>query len=1246
MSEDKAKKVSGTASDTGGGKRPKRRRWLWIALGAALALLLLIALFPSVLSLGIARGMALSRINAEINGKAEMKSLSLGWFSGIRIRGLRLLDAQAQPVIEVESVTVPVSLFALLGSTKKLGTVEVESPRVNIIVHADGSNNLLSLVKSEPKQAVEETKSETLQPLGLDVRGRLVVSNGEISVQPGDGNPPLLLSELNTTVEIESLARPVSLDLKAVFGEEKAPLKVTGSATIVENGFINPDALAAEVKVDLTGLNLAPLSAVARQYGAPLDVTGTLNLNLDAGVRGMNDVRAKGEVALASLTLSDEKLLKGDRPTFEQMSLSFDVATDGTEVRITTLNLDSPVATATASGSLIMPAPGRKPSGSLSAQAEVDLAKLASQLPQTLSLQQGLRIKTGRITMGSEIASSDEGASADLSFRLDDLAAQQAGKAISLDAPVALAAKATLDRQGRARLESLELTSSFAQATGQGDMDRFQLSLTTDLDAAMREAVKFVDLGDISFSGEAELALNMTSAEPRAKNIAGTLALTNLNVSGFTPKPIVMDESRMELEGVAALGKGNVPERVSDLKVRLETPLATLAFSAAEVKPTPAGLPAVERGVLTASAEIKDLLAFGEQIEAAPAGIEAEGRLNLSCDVSSAENIIHASRLSARVQALKIAAEGLPSIQEEQLTLEAAMKVNPDSRVVDIELLHLGSGILTLSASGSLQDWSDAQRLRAKGDMSCDLDRLGLILAALTGQPIEMAGAAVVPFELDTTLSGSDWREILASTTAVVDAQLDGLKHRGIQTGKIAIPIRIKNGRVSVAADLGEVAISGRELEAIPEDMSIKGRIGLSCEVQVDGEEIRAERVEARIESLTITAEEMPTIEEERLAIAAVATANPDAGNVDIVSFKITSSLLNLSGKAALHDWTRAKKLRAEGNWACDFGQIGPLAAAFTGQPIEMSGKQSRPFNVDTSLAGADWRELVAATTANANVYLSRVKYLGIETGEMDIPISIRNGHAFVKLETTIAGGRLLLPADVDCTGASPILSLPRGTMILSDVPLSNDLADSVLARFSPLFKGCVVTGGRVGLVCRELNAPLDKTLLQKVVAQVNLNLKDVRLGSAGLLEEGLDLLGIAGLGLDLPEQNVAVAIRDGRAHQEPMTIKVARYDLTLSGSMGLADSDLDMLLEVPITREIVGGDAYDLLTDETIQIPITGTAGGPRIPADLIRANIETLLKSAGRRFLEEKLDEKKDELLEKGVEKGLNKLLKELTR
>jgi hypothetical protein len=202
-----------------------------------------------------------------------------------------------------------------------------------------------------------------------------------------------------------------------------------------------------------------------------------------------------------------------------------------------------------------------------------------------------------------------------------------------------------------------------------------------------------------------------------------------------------------------------------------------------------------------------------------------------------------------------------------------------------------------------------------------------------------------------------------------------------------------------------------------------------------------------------------------------------------------------------------------------------------------------------------------------------------------------------------------------------PALVLPEPGVVLSGAQITDEAANALLGRALPIFRNPVDVEGVADLAFREFNVPLTGDL-QRAVVDAQITLRGASVASSGALKSLLGVIGLADETLQVPDQDVRVRLRDGRIHHGKLPLKVREYTLVSSGSVGL-DKTLDLLVELPVTRELVDSDSlYDVLEGQSIKVRLRGTLDNPQFDRDIIKDNLKDLIRgSAGgllRRLLE----------------------------
>ncbi|GEM_PF-2553862 len=1139
----------------------RRRRWLWALLALFALGVLLVALAPTLLSTGPARRFVLGKVSGQINGSVTASSWSFGWFSGVRMTDLKVSDAAGKEMLTVSSISAPAGLLSMARSTKELQTVEVVRPQVELVVDADGQTNFQKLMKPTAQTGTPSSSSSAPssvsvherpsapapKPLGFDVKGQFKVTDGRVTVRAAGSDQAFEIKGLNVAVGIDGVNNPVTFDVNALLGQANAPLKVTGSAKVMENGVAKPEALDASFTADLTGLQLREFQPLAAQFKALDKLSGSVSAHVQAHAKGADQAQAGGSVKVTALAMGGG-LLGKDEPTFDQVTLDFDVAREGANVAIKKFKVDSPVAKMESNGTLSLPKPGELPAGDVKLRTEVNLPALAQRFPNTLRLQQGLTLTGGTLTAESWLSSATGAvrACAVTNVTVTGLAAKRDGREFALEKPISLVAELSQTQAG-VSLDRFEFSSSFAQAKGAGNAEKFDLTASSDLAAATAEARKFVDMGKLDASGKLQFEAHMTSPAPQQRALRAVAQVSDLVLTGLGPQPASISKGTLSLDARAMLDAKNAPQSIEGLKIALESPLAIFSMTSDKLTfPQGQSLPVAGKLAIEASAELSQVMATARAAGAAPADLDVAGALAFKGEalLDQGKALLAPAKLTI---ANLIVTQGTKRMTEPSVELSFALAAAPATRSVKL---------------------SDVKFALSSG---------------------QVTGSAEVP----------DWTAPQQATAAF-------------------------HGQFDVA----KLLISLHDFAPLPQGTTVAATASFDLKVTADKGSQKAD-VTAQLADLKVTSPGKPAVTEKKIELAAAAIFTPAKPNtaggscLALDSLKLSSELLAVQAKARIDDLEKSRKLQADGSWTPNFDKIGPLVAALSGQPVELSGNESREFHVKAELGATDISALLRALFAQAGVYIKRLSVMGIETGVMDVPLHFENGVGTMKVDTTVSGGKLLLPLQVDARPKVAVATVPDNTAVLTGVKITDSMADQFLSRVSPLFKGGVVSAGSVGLTLRKTTVPLAPPILTAASLDGEMALNGVRMSASGFLKE---LASAVKLGqtelLVLPDQKVGFTLRNGVIRQEPLTMILAGYQIKLSGSVGLVDMRLDMLAEVPVTREMLGGraDLYAMVKDQTIKVPISGTTSHPTVSREAMANALAPLIEAAGKQMLKEK--------------------------
>ena len=85
---------------------------------------------------------------------------------------------------------------------------------------------------------------------------------------------------------------------------------------------------------------------------------------------------------------------------------------------------------------------------------------------------------------------------------------------------------------------------------------------------------------------------------------------------------------------------------------------------------------------------------------------------------------------------------------------------------------------------------------------------------------------------------------------------------------------------------------------------------------------------------------------------------------------------------------------------------------------------------------------------------------------------------------------------------------------------------------------------------------------------------------------------------------------------------------MTLGGSLGF-DGSLDYLLEIPVTKKLVGREGYRILQGTTLKVPIRGDSDQTVFDSDALTKAISDLLGQAAGKAAGKVIEQQVDKML-----------------
>lgn len=509
----------------------KNRSIIWSVLAGLLLISLLgLLLLPSLMSTDWAGNKAKQVINARSPGQIDFENVSLSWFNGIQYHGITYDDPAKGILIKVADLTTSKGLLAIAINYKEIGTVTIKDPVISVYLNKkNGSDETETVTEKKDTGSPKTTSGEAItgktdkpveggSPIPFPaIAGQLNITGGAVTAVFPDKKEKSLLQDLELQLNVAGLEGLLEYLITFQSGDGTGQVKGAGTVTLPAEDISMLNKIQSQATVDIENWEIEDLlSLLASTANLP---TGSGQLNGHLSISGSTEtaIQINGNLTAQQIKLQGGPL-KSDTPSLEKVEVAIDGEKTATAFTLNRLELTSPLATGTASGTF------DSQNKKIISEAIIDLAELFAQFPNTLNLKQGTRVSKGKINVDAKITGTDSETVFDTSISLDTLQGIAGKKKITWDKPVTVVARGE-QSQGGLRLENFEIQSSFLNSRGKGDINHMQLQLEADIDTALKEIGKFIQLEDWKSSGKVDLNLQINAKTEELRSVAGDVKI-------------------------------------------------------------------------------------------------------------------------------------------------------------------------------------------------------------------------------------------------------------------------------------------------------------------------------------------------------------------------------------------------------------------------------------------------------------------------------------------------------------------------------------------------------------------------------------------------------------------------------------------------------------------------------------------------------------------------------------------------
>jgi hypothetical protein len=1083
-----------------------------------------ILFLPAILSSDFARERILLEANKRLPGKLLVDTWSLHWLSGIEVKGLIYDNREDGLLVEVPEVKNNQGLVHFIATLNSVGSVEVRDPVVYVYP-------VTKPAAPAPQQTPPPAAAEPAPKIPAFL-GQYKITNGSVHTVNTDNSKTVVVKDIDLFVDALSLEKPLNYRLFLKSGDGSGNLSGEGTLAVSPEDPFNPGAIESDANVQINNWELQDVLTILAYRGNFPSGSGRLNANLTLIGRAAENIHMQGRLSIDKLKMWGGPL-GSDRPAVNGISMELDATGNPHTLALNKLTFQSSLANGSVNAELTDQGKHR-----FTGKADINLAAVFTQLPNTLYIRGDTRLSKGRMALTASAETADTVTSFDASARIDQLKGISNGKKISWDKPVSVHARGEKRAKGF-WLETLSLRSSFLNGDGQGDLSNMRVNLSADLQTALKEFKKFIDIRGWNGSGKLQANLQITEQSEQVNK-----ALLNLNIDNFVlrqNRSVILPRQnlRADLLTQFVVGASPIQSEFKKTSLDIQSLLTDGKLSATQLKWNPNDpLPNVKGFTYNGHVNLQQLTSLLTNLGALPPNIQLAG--------------------SSRVQT-----NG--SINGNQITLA-------DARVDTQKFVYRQD-------NKRIRD--DHIIIKTKGSIDPNTKSLYLSPLEITASP----GKVRIP-----ELAVANWSDIQKEIKTHATADLD----------------------------LGKLQKGYGDLIQLPEKTMVAGRGRFDLDIDFSDPKAQGLKLKGDLSAFQLSSAALPTISEKNVKLNVDVKKAPNSKDLSIKSLQFNSRPLFIDAGGSLGRRGTQTILDTNGTFALDLNLISNYLKQILGHNIEISGKAQKPFKLKMISDENRRTDPLQNMDFAGEFHVNSIKVYGLEIAPLDIPLRIVNASADASLHGTANGGSLSLQPSIDLRKAPYMFTIPNNTDILKDAQITEALADQLMGKIHPMFKGALVGEGTIGLFMEHFKWPLASEAVNEAAFAGTLRLKGVKLRASPMLAALLAIGGAREREVTIDDLDIDFVARDGRIKTSPIQLNIGGHPLTISGSMGF-DKSVDYRAQIPVGSFLFGKDSSSPLKGLSITVPIGGTASNPKIDQKAAQKKLKTSEKKKAQKAIEQ---------------------------
>ncbi len=318
----------------------------WILIISAIAVLAVLLLIPVYLSSGAGKKLVVSKLSDSLDGKVEVKYLSMGWFKGIQIEDLSFKDTAGLTSVKIKNLKTKPSYLALLSGNLELSDTEISRPDITMKFKRGKESGTLQASANKISSKDVKATDEGLSSIKLEIK------DGNVTIAPlaslGKTNV-LRFQNIESKVDLKPAGKRSSFDVKMDIadGRRSSKMSARGDLKPSKERSWTLKGTSGEFVIKVDDLDLKSLSPLFALMDMEIDASGKLNADITANINDGVFEKLDAKAVLEGLEKSfDGKSAVLDEP----IKVEAKVSSKGKKIKIDKLDISSSFCQMTCSG--------------------------------------------------------------------------------------------------------------------------------------------------------------------------------------------------------------------------------------------------------------------------------------------------------------------------------------------------------------------------------------------------------------------------------------------------------------------------------------------------------------------------------------------------------------------------------------------------------------------------------------------------------------------------------------------------------------------------------------------------------------------------------------------------------------------------------------------------------------------------------------------------------------------------------